>query len=98
MVTHPVPSIKKALPRSLPNANPFSRHYLTDMVSHALQPDANLFAALRQGFPDDLEAVAVETDSGLQYAWRDLDEASAMVANMLASLEFPPSAGCSAGG
>jgi malonyl-CoA/methylmalonyl-CoA synthetase len=62
------------------------------MVSHTLQPNANLFAALRQGFPDDLEAVAVETDSGLQYAWRDLDEASAMVANMLASLELPPGA------
>ena len=29
-----------------------------------------------------LDAVAVETDSGLHYSWRDLDEATAMVANL----------------
>ena len=32
----------------------------------------NLFAALRAAFPQDLDAVAVETDTGLAYSWRDL--------------------------
>lgn len=54
--------------------------------------NANLYAALRAGFPRDLNACAVETDAGLQYSWRDLDEASAMVANVLAFLELPKGA------
>ena len=49
----------------------------------------NLFAALRAAFPADLDAVAVETDSGLFYSWRDLDRATAMLANLLQSLELP---------
>ena len=52
-------------------------------------PNANLFVALRAAFPADLDAVAVETDSGLRYSWRDLDRATAMVANLLQSLELP---------
>ena len=52
----------------------------------------NLFAALRAAFPADLDAVAVETDNGLCYSWRDLDRASAMVANLLASLTIKPDA------
>jgi malonyl-CoA/methylmalonyl-CoA synthetase len=52
----------------------------------------NLFAALRAAFPADLDAVAVETDDELQYSWRDLDRATAMVANLLASLELPAGA------
>jgi malonyl-CoA/methylmalonyl-CoA synthetase len=51
--------------------------------------DANLFAALRAAFPADLNRVAVETDSGLQYSWRDLDEATAMVANLFGFLDLP---------
>ena len=50
----------------------------------------NLFAALRQAFPADLDATAVETDNGLAYSWRDLDRATAMIANLLASLDLPP--------
>ncbi len=50
----------------------------------------NLFAALRQAFPADLDATAVETDHGLAYSWRDLDRATAMIANLLASLDLPP--------
>ena len=46
----------------------------------------NLFAALRAAFPRDLDAVAVQTDSGLAYSWRDLDRATAMIANLLQSL------------
>lgn len=56
----------------------------------------NLYAALRQSFPDDLDAIAVETagnpGGGLRYSWRDLDRASAMVANLLQSLELPAGA------
>ncbi len=51
--------------------------------------NGNLFAALRQAFPKDLDAVAIETDSGLLYSWRDLERASAMVANLLQSLDLP---------
>ena len=50
----------------------------------------NLYAALRAAFPDDLDSLAIETDSGLTYTWRDLERASAMMANLLASLELPP--------
>ena len=46
----------------------------------------NLFAALRAAFPADLDGIAVETVSGLYYSWRDLDRASAMIANLLDAL------------
>ena len=52
----------------------------------------NLFAALRAAFPADLDTVAVETDNDLSYSWRDLDRATAMVANLLASLDLPAGA------
>ena len=50
----------------------------------------NLFAALRAAFPADLDSTAFETDGGLTYSWRDIDRATAMVANLLASLDIPP--------
>jgi malonyl-CoA/methylmalonyl-CoA synthetase len=50
----------------------------------------NLFAALRAAFPADLDAPAVETTAGLVYSWRDLDRATAMLANLLRTLELPP--------
>src|SRR5512139_4194461 len=53
----------------------------------------NLFAALRAAFPADLDTVAIETaDTArpLLYTWRDLDRGTAMIANLLASLELPP--------
>ncbi|WP_431509153.1 malonate--CoA ligase [Variovorax sp. DAIF25] len=50
--------------------------------------NANLFAALRAAFPADLDAIAVETDNGLAYSWRDLDRASAMIANLLDALKL----------
>lgn len=49
----------------------------------------NLFSALRAAFPADLTATAVETDDGLHYSWQDLDRATAMMANLLQSLELP---------
>jgi len=51
--------------------------------------DSNLYAALRAAFPADLSAIAVETDSGLFYSWRDLERGSAMLANFLLSLDLP---------
>jgi malonyl-CoA/methylmalonyl-CoA synthetase len=52
----------------------------------------NLFAALRAAFPADLDAVAIETDNDLNYSWRDLERATAMMANLLASLNLPQGA------
>ena len=52
----------------------------------------NVFSALRAAFPEDLDTWAVETDQGLVYSWRDLDRASAMVANLLKSLDLPEGA------
>ena len=59
-----------------------------------MQMNQNLFSALRAGFPPDLDATAVETTGGapLAYSWRDLDEGSAMLANLLTSLELPAGA------
>ncbi len=51
--------------------------------------NSNLFSALRAAFPADLDQIAVETDQGLCYSWRDLDRASAMMANLLESLDIP---------
>ncbi|SFU55183.1 malonyl-CoA/methylmalonyl-CoA synthetase [Polaromonas sp. YR568] len=52
----------------------------------------NLFAALRAAFPASLDEVAVETDTGLSYSWRDLERGTAMMANLLASLGLPEGA------
>lgn len=49
----------------------------------------NLFAALRSAFPADLEGVAVQTVEGLHYSWRDVERATAMIANLLDSLDIP---------
>ncbi len=45
---------------------------------------ANAFSVFRAGFPADLERTAIETETGLRYSWRDLDRATAMVANLFA--------------
>ena len=55
-------------------------------------PSSNVYTALRQAFPADLESTAVETESGLFYTWRDLDRGSAMLANYLQSLGLPADA------
>ena len=54
--------------------------------------NANLFVALRAGRPDDLDRTAIETvDTGLFYTWRDIEHATAKLANLLDSLDLPPS-------
>ena len=54
----------------------------------------NLFVALRGAFPEDLSQTAIETADGatLHYSWRDLDRGTAMIANLLQSLELPANA------
>ena len=53
----------------------------------------NLYAALRAAFPADLDQVAVELADGpgigSAYTWRDLERGSAMIANLLTSLDLP---------
>lgn len=54
----------------------------------------NLFLALRAAFPAEADALAVETAAQppMYYTWRDLDELSARMANLLNSLELPAGA------
>ena len=52
----------------------------------------NLYEALRAQFPQQLDTTAVETQDGLQYSWRDLERASAMLANLLEGLNIPKGA------
>jgi len=54
------------------------------------EDSANLYAHLRQAFPVDLDACAIETDARLFYTWRDLDRGTAMLANFLQSLDLAP--------
>ena len=56
--------------------------------------NANLFSALRAAFPTDLDSLAIQPADGPDtqhfYTWRDLDRASARIANLLDSLDLPP--------
>jgi malonyl-CoA/methylmalonyl-CoA synthetase len=52
----------------------------------------NLFAALRASFPADLNAIAIETDNNLFYSWGDIERSTAMMANLLVSLNLPTGA------
>jgi malonyl-CoA/methylmalonyl-CoA synthetase len=61
-------------------------------ASIKVNSNANLYHALRQNFPQDLNGIAIETDNGLFYSWRDLERASAMMANLLQSLDLPAGA------
>ena len=56
------------------------------MASH------NLFTALRVAFAADLDRTAIETaDTATPrfYTWRDIERATAMMANLIASLDLP---------
>jgi len=61
------------------------------MSSPSAVVDGNLFTALRAAFPADLDQTAIETADGdpLRYSWRDLDRATAMLANLFESLDLP---------
>jgi malonyl-CoA/methylmalonyl-CoA synthetase len=53
----------------------------------------NLFTALTAAWPATPDDAAILTDTGLHYTWRDLDRATAMVANLLAGLRLKGVAG-----
>ncbi|MCZ2133887.1 MAG: malonyl-CoA synthase [Burkholderiales bacterium] len=58
--------------------------------------NANLFATLRAAFPAELDTCAIEVTDGpggsttACHSWREVDEQSARVANLLESLQLPP--------
>ena len=52
------------------------------VISLEEELNMNVFVALRAAFPADLDAPAVQTEEGLVYSWRDLERATAMVANL----------------
>ena len=59
----------------------------------------NLYCALRAAFPAELDRTAIECVAtectaapALFYSWRDLDRGSAMIANLLLSLDLPADA------
>ena len=61
-----------------------------------MHENQNLFVALREGFPAELDGIAIETADGpgapLYYTWRDIERATAMIANLLDSLGLPAGA------
>ena len=65
---------------------------MTNPEAFPFDPGHNLFAALRRAFPADLDAPAIELpprETGEPprcYSWRDVDRATAMMANWLGSL------------
>ncbi len=56
-----------------------------------MNSNENLFVALRDAFPADLAAIAIETtdEPPLRYTWGDLERGTAMLANLLDSLGLP---------
>ncbi|MCU0950076.1 MAG: malonyl-CoA synthase [Burkholderiaceae bacterium] len=52
----------------------------------------NFYALVESRLPRDLDGVAIETQDGLTYSWRDLHHASARLAGWLASLNLPRAA------
>jgi malonyl-CoA/methylmalonyl-CoA synthetase len=49
----------------------------------------NLYALIAARFPEDRDALAIETHDGLCWTWDDLDRATAKLAGLLASLALP---------
>ncbi len=52
--------------------------------------NANLYALFESRFPEDKAACSIETQDGCYYSWRDIERATAKMANLLASLHLPP--------
>jgi malonyl-CoA/methylmalonyl-CoA synthetase len=50
---------------------------------------ANLYDLIAARMPADRSACALETHDGQYWRWRDLEQASARIANLLASLQLP---------
>ena len=81
-----MPFLKSASRCSGPEPARCRFNLLSPMKNH------NLFAALRAAFPAELDTTAVETGDGLRYSWRDLERSTAMLANLLQSLNLPEGA------
>jgi malonyl-CoA/methylmalonyl-CoA synthetase len=60
-----------------------------DSGNFAMTDNANLFALIEANFPTDLHSPCLTTAHGAQYSWDDLQQASAKIANLLASLNLP---------
>ena len=68
-----------------------NQHHAMPLPTPTMQLQSfNMYQALRDAFPADMDSTAVETDSGLFYTWRDLERGSAMLANFLQSLDIAP--------
>ena len=52
--------------------------------------NGNLYAAIEQRLPRNLDSICIETHDGLTYSWRDLHFASGRIANWLRSLSLKP--------
>ncbi|MEY4429111.1 MAG: hypothetical protein RLZZ182_1800 [Pseudomonadota bacterium] len=50
----------------------------------------NLYTAFQAALPATLDDTAILTEAGQAYRWRDIDRATAMLANLLDSLDLPP--------
>lgn len=50
---------------------------------------ANFFVALQEAMPNDKKAPAIWADGDLTYSWQDIEEATAMLANLLEDLQLP---------
>ena len=61
----------------------------TSTTRKAAGAGENLYALLTSNFPVDRDACCIETNDGRYYTWRDVDRASAKLANLLASLKLP---------
>lgn len=53
-----------------------------------MEGNANLYALLATGFPDDRAAIAIETPAR-SYSWNDIEQLSARFANLLGALDLP---------
>jgi len=51
--------------------------------------NANLYSLFASRFPADFDGCCIETHTGQYYSWRDLDRATAKIANLLRSLNLP---------
>lgn len=56
-----------------------------------MEGNANLYALLATGFPEDRQQVAIETP-GRNYTWNDIDTTSGRLASLLQSLNLPAGA------
>ncbi len=57
-----------------------------------MSDNANLYALIAAHFPSDLDTPCLTLAQGAHYTWRDIDQASGKIANLLSSLGLPKGA------